>query len=333
MIVEALPFLIYIEKGRTLSNMQLYHLRYFIAIGDFQSINKASTVLNTTPQNVSRILKSLEGEMNILLFERTADGLELTSEGKEFLQFAKSMVYQFDELQAKFHLKQTLNREDNEITLISSNSINEIILNKILIAFLKKYPHIIVKNTTIINLEEGYENLKTDTKAIAMLYAHPEELLDTSLFTSIPVLGLQPVVISSKDHPLSKKSTCLLKELSQYNLIIYANNTYLGTLAYHYLNLEHYPVSQSLSYLGNIEACYEMAASSNYITTDSLESFLCQKESLRQNLVATPVADLPFVNCNLIKPKNLPTDSPQQLLYAFILNYLQEHKVDPTSAS
>ena len=42
--------------------MQIEHLRYFIALDTFQSINKNSRELGTTPQNVSRILKNLETE-------------------------------------------------------------------------------------------------------------------------------------------------------------------------------------------------------------------------------------------------------------------------------
>lgn len=309
--------------------MQVHHLRYYIAICDHHSVNKASIFLNTTPQNVSRILKSIEGELNTILFERTIDGLSLTPEGEEFLQFAKSMVYQFDELLAKFHLRKKQRLQETEITIISSNTINEIILNKILIAFLKKYPNIIVKNTTIVNVVDGYDYIHANPKAIALLYSHPEKTADENNFIITPILKLHPVIIAEKNHPLTSKSACQLKDLNQYNILIYANNTYIDTLAYHYLNLKNLSSHQSISYLGNLEACYEMVANSDYLTVDSLEGFLCKKEDLKNKTVAVPISDIPFMDCFLIKSKDLPTDSPQQLLYAFILNYLQEHKDDP----
>ena len=65
--------------------MQIEHLRYFIALDTFQSINKTSRELGTTPQNVSRILKNLETEMDADLFFRTADGVTLTQTGTDFL--------------------------------------------------------------------------------------------------------------------------------------------------------------------------------------------------------------------------------------------------------
>ncbi len=311
--------------------MQINHLRHFIALYEQRSINKASASLNTTPQNVSRILKSLEAEMETLLFERTPDGLDPTSDGEEFLQFAKSVVFQFEELHTQIQLKKKQQTYNNEVTIVSSNTINEIILNKILIAFLKKYPNIIIKNTTIINLNEGYDCIQADPTAIAMLYTHPEKQIDKDTFTSVTVLKHQPVVVANQNHPLAKKNKCLLKELSQYNLAIYANNTYINTMAYHYLNLEYQSLQKPISYLGNIDTCYEMAASSNYITTDSLESFNCKNETLRKNLTAIPIADLPFVNCALIKSKDLPQDSPPYLLYSFILNYLQNNPKNNSS--
>lgn len=305
--------------------MQVHHLRYYITICDQHSVNKASIFLNTTPQNVSRILKSIEGELDVLLLERTADGLSLTPEGEEFLQFAKSMVYQFDELTAKFHLRKQQRQKETEIKIISSNAINEIILNKILISFLKKYPDIVVKNTTVINLTDGYNYIKSDPTAIAFLYKHPNNLINENYHFSITTLKHQPAIIMNRNHPLASKKKCTLKELSKYQLVLFANNTYVDTLSYYYMNLHQ----QNISYLGNIDICYEMVACGDYITTDTLEGFNVRKEDLKNNLVAIPIADLPYINGLLIKSKDLPTDSPQQLLYAFILNYLQEHKDDP----
>lgn len=129
--------------------MQIDHLRYFIALDNLKSVTKISHLFNTTPQNVSRILKNLETEMDDILFIRTGEGIALTPEGEQFLEFAKTTVYQFDELQAKIQFKKTQNQTEYEVTLYSNNVINEIILNDILIAFSNQYPAIMVKNIIV----------------------------------------------------------------------------------------------------------------------------------------------------------------------------------------
>ena len=54
--------------------MQIEHLRCFIALSQTQSITKTSYAFHTTPQNISRILRKLESEMNVPLFERHSNG-------------------------------------------------------------------------------------------------------------------------------------------------------------------------------------------------------------------------------------------------------------------
>lgn len=304
--------------------MQIDYLRCFIALTDFNSITKASHVLDTTPQNVSRILKKLETEMNALLFTRSSDGITLTPYGERFLQFAKSTVYQYDELQADFQFRQSQHAAKQEIVLYSSDVTNEIILNEILIAFSKEYPSIIVKNITV-DWIDGYAKLEQDTSSIALLL-HLSEKNNLKNHIIIPALHFHPIVIVNKNHPLANSQHCTIKQLPNYNLLIYAHNDLVNTLPFHVLNLD--PILQRKHYActGSLKACYQMVADGNYITLDVLEAYPLIDETLKKNLVALPIVDRPESICALIKSKDLPSDSPQQLLFSYILNSLQKYE-------
>lgn len=149
--------------------MQIEHLRCFIALSQTQSITKTSYAFHTTPQNISRILRKLESEMNVPLFERHPNGITLTSFGEHFLKFAKSTLYQFDEMHADFQFKISKNTTNQQITFYSNNAINETILNDILTAFSKAYPSISVNNI-IVDWKEGYQKINDNPQALAFLY-------------------------------------------------------------------------------------------------------------------------------------------------------------------
>lgn len=304
--------------------MQIEYLRCFIALNDFNSITKASHVLDTTPQNVSRILKKLETEMNAILFTRSSDGITLTPYGERFLQFAKSTVYQYDELQADFQFRQSQHAAKQEVVLYSSDVANEIILNDILLAFSKEHPLIIVKNINI-DWVDGYQNLQNDSSAIGLLHYIPG-VNELNNHTIVPALHLHPIIAVNKNHPLANAQHCTNKQLLNYNLLIFAHNDLINTLPFHTLELDPVTQGRSFASTGSMKACYQMVADGNYVSPGTLESYLLLDESMRENLVAVPMADRPESICALIKSKDLPSDSPQQLLFSYILNSLQKYE-------
>lgn len=306
--------------------MHIDHLRYFIALCDFHSVTKASIFLNTTPQNVSRIVKNIEKKLDVILFTRSSEGIILTSYGEQFLQFAKTTVYNYDELQANFELQKNNYSNEMPITIYSNNLINESLLNDILTAFLKKYPSIIVNNITV-DLKEGYQNLIHNPSSIALLYHFPQQQLPEELL-SVPIFQIRPMAIMNKSHPLAKKQDCTKQQVLSYKLIIHSKNNVLDTAAFYALNLEPTIIEHAIACSGNQNACLQLVTNSDYITLGTTESFAHFSDTVKNQLTALPISDQPSLDCVLIKPKTLSADSPQQLLFSFILNYIQEHSLN-----
>lgn len=78
--------------------MTLLQIRYVVYAADCLSINKAASLLYTTPSNVSKSIKSLEDELGYSIFIRTANGLLLTSVGAKFIQYASSILEDCEKL-------------------------------------------------------------------------------------------------------------------------------------------------------------------------------------------------------------------------------------------
>lgn len=58
--------------------MKIENMRYIIEVSHYKSINKASKNLYVNQQQLSRIIASVEDEIGITIFERTAKGVFLT---------------------------------------------------------------------------------------------------------------------------------------------------------------------------------------------------------------------------------------------------------------
>lgn len=75
--------------------MELRHLRYFIAVADAGSLTiAAEQKLHTSQPSLSRQIRYLEQEVGVQLINRSAQGIELTSAGKAFLDHARTALLQ-----------------------------------------------------------------------------------------------------------------------------------------------------------------------------------------------------------------------------------------------
>lgn len=72
--------------------LDLKQLKYFIVCAETGSISEAARLLYTTQPSVSKVIKSLENDMGILLFERMPRGITLTAKGREVYRYACRIV-------------------------------------------------------------------------------------------------------------------------------------------------------------------------------------------------------------------------------------------------
>lgn len=68
--------------------MEIKQLQYFVVSVDMGSFYAAAKVLLTTQPNVSKIVKSLEEELNMTLLIRSRDGVSITREGEHIYGYA-----------------------------------------------------------------------------------------------------------------------------------------------------------------------------------------------------------------------------------------------------
>lgn len=82
--------------------MNLLHLKYAVEVANAGSISKAASNLFMNQPHLSKIIKDLEENMNIVIFERTSKGVVVTKKGQEFIEQAKNIIMQVEQLEAKY---------------------------------------------------------------------------------------------------------------------------------------------------------------------------------------------------------------------------------------
>ena len=107
-------------------NLEYYKIFYFVAKN--KNITNAAKELNITQPAISRMLKTLEGQLNTILFIREKRGVRFTKEGKELYSQIKDSIETI--ITAEENFKSLINNCDLKI---ASNSylINNYLINNI----------------------------------------------------------------------------------------------------------------------------------------------------------------------------------------------------------
>src|SRR6201981_969680 len=86
------------RAGMVGSQVELRHIRYFVAVAEAENVLRAATQkLHVSQPAVSRQIRDLEDELGVQLFKRTGKTVNLTDAGRLFLKEARAVLERTDE--------------------------------------------------------------------------------------------------------------------------------------------------------------------------------------------------------------------------------------------
>ena len=82
--------------------MNILHMKYAVEVAKLGSLNKAAENLMIATPNISRSIKELEADLGITIFQRSANGVVLTPDGEEFLDYATDILNRIDKMEQSY---------------------------------------------------------------------------------------------------------------------------------------------------------------------------------------------------------------------------------------
>jgi len=200
--------------------MELWHLKYFIAVAEEGHITRAAERLGMQQPPLSQRIKAIEREVDAQLFHRRARGVELTDAGRAFLINARAVLAQLD------HTFETTRRtargEEGRISIgIVPASPFHPLVPRAIRAFRETYPQVSVRLEERLGGEllELLRSEQIDVAFIRMPHADQEGLVINRLLEE-PMLVALP-----RAHALARggkgESPLLLKHLARETFILY----------------------------------------------------------------------------------------------------------------
>lgn len=144
--------------------MDIKQLRYFIAIAEEKNLTAAALRLHLSQPPLSILLKQLENELGVKLFERSGKGMELTDKGKTLYKRALQLVNSMEEL--KNELQET-EEGKRGLLAVGLNTLSLSGFSETLQSFNKMYPLVSIK---IVQNDSYYLAEMIKNRAIEMAF-------------------------------------------------------------------------------------------------------------------------------------------------------------------
>ena len=203
--------------------MTLNQLKYVIEISKQNSINDAAKSLFISQPSLTAALKSLEQEIGFEIFTRTNSGITLTVKGEEFLGYAKSVVEQYDILDAKYISKSNIKRTFQVSMQHYTFAVNAF-MSVIDQYGMDEYEFEVHETRTY----DVIENVKNQKSEIGVLYMNDynstvlQKILRDAGLKFIPLFDCSIYAYMSKKNPLAAKKQVTMKDLDDYPCLAFS---------------------------------------------------------------------------------------------------------------
>lgn len=183
-------------------------LRAFLAIVHTGSLGRAADALHLTQPALSRVVKQMESQLRVQLFERRTTGMELTTFGQALLPYATHLTEEADLAIEEINVRLGMGRGTVRIGTVASAA--TMVLPALLDKFHKQWPHL------QLQIMEAVE----DKLALALANNDIDAVLSGPIPESEEVMQVaehrfndRSMVIAAATHPLHQRSAVPLAEL------------------------------------------------------------------------------------------------------------------------
>ncbi|HAZ49015.1 MAG TPA: LysR family transcriptional regulator [Cyanobacteria bacterium UBA11369] len=196
--------------------MRVEQLQAFLAIAETGSFQKAARKCSVTQSTISRQIQSLESDLGLPLFHRTAQA-KLTLAGERFLPRARKICQEWEN--ATQELAELLAGKQPELCIAAIASVCAHHLPPVLRQFCKDYPDVQLRVTSL-GSDRALKVLKDGLVDLAIVMNN--RFLTASPDMVVDILFNEPVqVLMAANHPLSQYQEVPWSEITRYPQVVF----------------------------------------------------------------------------------------------------------------
>lgn len=283
--------------------MKLLQLKYFQTICKYNNITRASNELHVSQPSLSNVIRDLEEEFGVTLFQRLSKGLSLTEEGKVLLAHTDKVLACTDDLVEEMT---RLGKANQEVKLGIPPMISSIVFPGIMKDLQKTYPM-----TSLAVTEHGSLTNKTlvsDAQLDAALVSGGEPF--SSSLETIDICDVPIHFYVSIENPIACQSEVTFEDLKNIPLVLLKKDTWLTS---HILQrFEEAGVKPTvILYTDQLQTIQRL------VDNDTAATFLFDGIlNTDENMVSLSFKDAPIAKVRLIWNKNQkPSEGLKNLIH------------------
>ena len=253
----------------------LQQLRILKAVATEKNFTKAADVLYLSQPSLSKQMRTLEKNLDILLLNRETNKISLTENGKVFLQYSERILALCEEsCRALIDLK---NGERGHLTVGASQTIGTYLMPRVLALFVQMYPQINLKvqvNSTRI-IAKNIINREIDIAVVGREI--PDELKRNLTIENL--VEDEFSLIISQSHPFAKKKNITKEDLYHLNFITLNSNSTIrkfidNILIQNQIETKQLKIIMQLNSIEGIKTAVSLGLGAAFVSSSAIEKEL-----------------------------------------------------------
>ena len=222
--------------------MTIQQIYYAIVIAEVRSMNKAAEILYVSQPTLTGAVRELEKDLGITIFNRSGKGVSVTNDGREFLEKARQLYDQYEQLAGKYRdhdikIKFSISAQHYSFAVKAFvETVRRFDLNEYEFAIMETKTKDVISDVANAKSEIGILYISDFNRRVIT------KMLQTNGIEFHPLISCQAYVYLWKGHPLAAKKSITFAELKDYPCLMFDQGE-SGTYYYNeeILSMNEYP--------------------------------------------------------------------------------------------
>ena len=296
--------------------MNFRHLKFFVATAESGQVSRAATQLSISQSAVTSAIKELESELGTSLFFRTAQGMEMTEAGRDFLASTREIL---EKLDLAKRMAQRQSPAKGSISIAATYTVIGYFLPPHLDRLKHMYPNLDIRISELNRegIEEGLLSNRFDLAVVLTSNIANSELKTKTLLRSSRRLW------AANSHKFIREGKATFEDISREDYIMLTvDEAAHTTMRYWSLSALKPKVTLRTS---SVEAVRSMVANGQGVTI--LSDMVYRPWSLEGRRIGTALTDyeIPSMDIGLAWRKGVEIRKP----VASVIEYFNQSYLEP----